>query len=55
MGWPFDNPTFEGVEGAYYSAMGSELLWLVISVACCVVALVIGAKHEIDAYRRAER
>lgn len=52
MGWPFDTPTFDGVEGAYYSAMGSEMLWLILSAALCVAALVVGSKHELDAYRR---
>ena len=55
MGWSFDSASWEGVDGAYYSAMGSETMWLSISVILCVVALVMGARHELDAYRRAEK
>ncbi|MEL6479205.1 MAG: hypothetical protein AAFR17_17885 [Pseudomonadota bacterium] len=55
MGWAFDTASWEGVEGAYYSAMGAEWLWLLVSVGCCVAALVVGAMHELDAYRKAER
>lgn len=41
--------------GAYYPGVGTswEMIWLLISIAICVVALWIGGKHESDAYRRA--
>ena len=29
-----------------------EVIWLGISVACCVLALIVGSKHELDAYKR---
>ena len=54
MGWSFEKADWSAVEGAYYAAIGSEWVWLGISVACCVVALVVGSKHELDAYRREE-
>ncbi|MEM9139328.1 MAG: hypothetical protein AAGB15_05815 [Pseudomonadota bacterium] len=54
MGWSFENPSFEGVEGAYYSAMGSEMIWLILSIACCVIALIVGSMHEKAAYKREE-
>lgn len=52
MGWPFDEATWNNVEGAYYAALGSEMLWIALSVACSVVPLIIGALHENSAYRK---
>lgn len=42
------------VEGAYYAGMGSELVWLVLSMVLCVGALVFGAVHETRAYSKAK-
>ena len=42
------------VEGTYYAGVGTEGIWLAISVVLCVVALVAGARHEKAAYRRAK-
>jgi len=55
MGSAFESWT--GVDGAYYMGAGSswETIWLVLSIAMCVLALWIGSKHELDAYREAER
>lgn len=53
MGAPFDTGTWEGVTEAYYNAAGTEALWLFVSIALCVVALIGGAIHESKAYRRA--
>lgn len=40
---------------SYYTGAGSgELLWLLVSVALCVGALVAGIVHERHAYRRVE-
>lgn len=56
MGAPFDTGTWTGVEAAYYTGHGSgEGLWLWVSIACCVIALVVGHIDEIRAYRAAER
>jgi hypothetical protein len=40
------------VEGAYYAGMGSEALWLFLSIALCAGALVLGALHEMAAYKK---
>lgn len=40
------------VQGAYYAGMGSEAIWLVLSIICCVGALVLGAMHEKAAYKK---
>ncbi|MEM8755613.1 MAG: hypothetical protein AAGF90_21840 [Pseudomonadota bacterium] len=55
MGSAFDS--FDGIEGAYYIGAGTswELIWLVVSVAMCVLALWVGSRHELDAYKKAER
>jgi len=55
MGVPFDTGTWEGVVDTYYNAVGTEAIWLFISIALCVIALVGGAIHEDRSYRRAER
>lgn len=55
MGSAFDS--FDGIEGAYYVGASTswELIWLAVSVIMCVVALWVGSKHELDAYKEAER
>ncbi len=54
MGAPFDTGTWNGVEGAYYTgAGGGELLWLLVSIACCIAAIWIGHRHETKAYENA--
>jgi hypothetical protein len=40
------------VDGAYYAGMGSEVLWLGVSIVLCVGALVLGAMHEKAAYKK---
>jgi len=57
MGSPFETATWNGVTGAYYMGVNSswEVIWLVASVAMCVVALWVGHKHENDAYNKAEK
>ena len=55
MGAPFDTGTWNGVEGAYYTGAGTELIWLLASVVCCVVAIWIGHRHEVKAYENAEK
>ncbi|MEM1264574.1 MAG: hypothetical protein AAGI50_01005 [Pseudomonadota bacterium] len=54
MGAPFES--WDAVEGAYYIGAGSgmEWLWLLVSIGLCVLALVMGARHELDAYKEAE-
>lgn len=40
------------VEGAYYAGMGSEAIWLALSIIIVVGALVLGAMHEKSAYKK---
>ena len=54
MGWPFAEATWDVAEGAYYAAIGSEMIWIILSVVLCVVALIAGSKHELDAYKKAD-
>ncbi len=49
-----DITDWAAVEGAYYAGMGSELVWLVLSMVLCVGALVFGAVHETRAYSKAK-
>ncbi|WP_165586950.1 hypothetical protein [Pseudaestuariivita atlantica] len=44
------------VEGAYYTGYGSgEMLWLIVAIAICLISLVIGARHELDAYKKLKK
>lgn len=46
MGASFDSWD-KVVDAAYYTGAGSgELIWLVISIALCVLACVVGHRHE---------
>jgi hypothetical protein len=54
MGWGYDEASWNGVGGAFYTAIGSEMLWVAISIVCCVAALIVGTGHEKSAYRREE-
>ncbi len=54
-GAPFDTGTWAGVTESYYAGAGGEFVWLMISIALCVVALIGGAIHEGRAYRKAEQ
>ncbi|MEM7178316.1 MAG: hypothetical protein AAGD47_07535 [Pseudomonadota bacterium] len=53
MGWPFDDASWNEITGAYYAAVGSEMIWVGITVVICIVSLVVGARHEGETYRRA--
>jgi len=47
----WDNIVANG--GAYYPGVGSmEVVWVLITIAICVVSLWVGHKHEADAYKR---
>lgn len=44
------------VEGAYYTGYGSgEMLWLIVAIVLCVVPLIIGSRHELEAYKRLKK
>ena len=42
--------------GAIYMGANSswEVTWTIVAAALCVVALVMGARHELDAYNKAQ-
>jgi len=42
------------VDGAYYAGMGTEAVWLAVSIILCLGALVLGAMHEMKAYTKAK-
>ena len=39
----------------YTGAGGSEALWLIISIILCIIPLVVGSKHELDAYKKLKK
>ena len=42
-----------GSSGAYYTGVGGgEMLWLIVAIILCIVPLIIGSKHELDAYKK---
>lgn len=49
--------TWNEIAGPIYMGANSsmEVVWTLLSVAACVIALVVGARHELDAYRKAEK
>ncbi len=46
--------TWNEIAGPMYIGHGTswETIWLAVSVGCCVLALVVGSRHELDAYKR---
>lgn len=50
----FDIDTWNDIAGPIYMGANTswEVTWTVLSVVCCVVALVVGSAHEKAAYRR---
>ncbi|MEO0623871.1 MAG: hypothetical protein AAFU49_16805 [Pseudomonadota bacterium] len=52
MGSPFDSWT--DVTGPIYMGANSgwEFIWVCVAGGLCVLALVAGSKHELDAYRK---
>ena len=55
MGSNFDSCD-EAMGAAYYMGANSswEVIWLLLSIVMCVIALWMGARHELDAYKEAE-
>ena len=41
-------------EGAIFIGAGTswEVIWTIVAAVLCVLALIIGSRHELDAYRR---
>lgn len=45
-----------GPSGAYYvGAGGGEMLWLIVAIILCIVPLVVGSRHELDAYKKLKK
>lgn len=42
----FTGPIYMGANTSW------EVIWFLVSVAICVAALVIGSRHELDAYKK---
>lgn len=57
MGWPFDEASWNGIEGAIYMGAGTswELVWVLLSAGLCIAALFAGSSHEKKAYKRMEK
>ena len=48
-----DIKDWAAVEGAYYTGYGSaELFWLILAIVLCVLALIVGARHEHSSYKK---
>ena len=44
------------VTAEYYTgAGGGEAFWLIVSVILCIVPLVIGSRHELEAYKKLKK
>lgn len=42
----FEGPLYMGAN------TGWEVVWTLVAAGCCIVALIVGSRHELDAYRR---
>lgn len=51
MGFPFDEPTWDGVSGAIFMGQGMTGTFSVIAIVVCVAALVIGNGMEASKYK----
>ncbi len=49
-----DITDWAAVDGAYYAGLGSEAIWLFLSMALCAAALALGAMHEKRAYKKTQ-
>jgi hypothetical protein len=43
------------VTAEYYTGPGTEALWVFVAIALCVIPLVVGSKHELDAYKKLKK
>lgn len=39
----------------YTGAGGAEMMWTIVAAVICVVALIVGSKHELSAYRKLKK
>lgn len=42
----FEGPTYMGANTS------AEVIWTLVAATCCVAALIVGSRHELDAYKR---
>ncbi len=54
MGSAFSN--WEEFTGPIYMGANTswEVIWTLVAASCCILALVLGSRHEMDAYKRLE-
>ena len=45
----FDGPIYMGANSSW------EVIWTVVAAVCCVIALIVGSRHELDAYKRVKK
>jgi len=52
MGSSFEN--WDAVEGAIYMGANSswETIWVLVAAGACILALIVGSKHELAAYKK---
>ena len=46
MGAPFEGSWDAVKDAAHYAGAGGEAIWLIISMILCVLALIMGHRHE---------
>ena len=49
IGAPFEGSWDAVTDSAYYAGAGGELIWLLVSIALCILACVVGHRHESNA------
>lgn len=54
MGFPFEEPTWEGVSGAIFMGMGTAMpgIYTMIAIAICIAALLWGNATEAGKYKK---
>ncbi len=52
----FNIANWDAVEGALYMGANSswEVIWTLIAALVCIWAVIMGSRHELDAYKKAE-
>ena len=52
-----DLANWDAATGPLYMGANSswEIIWTLIALLCCVVACIVGSRHELDAYKRAKK
>lgn len=57
MGAPFDTGTWSGITGTYFTGAGGSMttVWLFVSIALCILALILGGRHEKEAYKKSQK